>query len=908
MNSPAMPQRGLLFLFLFLLPLWTTLANASSYQHNAYIVELASSAALSDFTQRYTTRYAYDSHLLLGASVQFASSAEATKALRHSSVLRAWPITHQTRPTLSNDTPVPVLETFDKDAPSLLTQQNNAYQLLGQSGEGIKIGVIDSGVDYTHPALGGCFGKGCKVAYGYDLVGDMYNGAPDSIKESSDPMDTCTQNSTAATGHGTFVSGIIAADDHTYNWTGVAPGVTLGMWRVFGCNYSGVSNDILIKAMEMAYKDGMDIINMSLGDHGGWEEDVMAVVADRLVALGVHVVAASGNIGTSGIFLTAAPATGRDVIAVAASVNDYAPGYILQVNTRQETLSIPYRTFVINPISFNQSLPIVSASPNFDPDNDACEQDGLSLPPDSIVLIRQGGCSSAVKVENARNAGAKIALIYTSANGTTSFEVITGASLPVAFINHSDGKAVFDAIRHAVWPTPPTAQFTKLLVPLKEDKEMSRNIASFSSLGPTNELQLKPELTAVGGNVFSTFPAYKKGYGFMSGTSMAAPFVSGSLALLLHRYPMSPGEAKRVLMNYASPANAPIDRLPNYGESPIRQGAGLIDIVQAIEGYEMLSAFPPKLSFNDTAHYQQQTLVLYNHQDTPLQVTLHHAPSLSAIGYSLDEPTVPLEPVSFAVNDNSVASLSFSQETVELPANSSVTISIDCTPPSFAANSHVIYGGSIELEFNSHRVRVPYIGMVGTMSSLPILQRTPNSQPFPFPSIGNPNGTILGAHLQGHYDITPGSTNLPFVLARLSTGTAMVQIQVLKGHRVIGDVPLEDSSSVNSRTWLPRNTLQLTESSTVYHSWRWTGVYLPVPDATVEGYNDPAVEPRLVRPGLYRLRVRALRVFGDRHREEDWDTWTSPQLKLHRFQPSLAPSVSSLPMPLSLGSLLPLTL
>lgn len=97
---------------------------------------------------------------------------------------------------------------------------------------------IDSGVDYTHPALGGCFGKGCKVAYGYDLVGNNYNGSTSSIEESDDPIDNCPANSSnvmqtksrklsfstqsynidiaSATGHGTFVSGIIGAEDLVY--------------------------------------------------------------------------------------------------------------------------------------------------------------------------------------------------------------------------------------------------------------------------------------------------------------------------------------------------------------------------------------------------------------------------------------------------------------------------------------------------------------------------------------------------------------------------------------------------------------------------------------------------------------------------------------------------------------------
>ena len=81
------------------------------------------------------------------------------------------------------------------------------------TGSGIKVAIIDTGVDYTHPGLGGCFGKGCRVAYGYDFVGDAYTGENFPIPD-EDPRDACN-------GHGTHVAGIIGANDILFN--GVAP-------------------------------------------------------------------------------------------------------------------------------------------------------------------------------------------------------------------------------------------------------------------------------------------------------------------------------------------------------------------------------------------------------------------------------------------------------------------------------------------------------------------------------------------------------------------------------------------------------------------------------------------------------------------------------------------------------------
>lgn len=100
---------------------------------------------------------------------------------------------------------------------------------------------MDTGVDYTHPALGGCFGKDCLIEYGYDVVGNEWNGM-DAPNPDGDPFDNCI-------GHGTHVSGIIAAQPNKMNFTGVAPGAKLGMYKVFSCYSGGTTDDVLIKAL-----------------------------------------------------------------------------------------------------------------------------------------------------------------------------------------------------------------------------------------------------------------------------------------------------------------------------------------------------------------------------------------------------------------------------------------------------------------------------------------------------------------------------------------------------------------------------------------------------------------------------------------------------------------------------------
>ncbi|RKP25140.1 peptidase S8/S53 domain-containing protein, partial [Syncephalis pseudoplumigaleata] len=115
---------------------------------------------------------------------------------------------------------------------------NPPAQGSANDGAGIKIGIIDSGIDYKHPALGGCFGEGCKVTNGYDFVGDKFDGLYTMVPD-DDPMDECN-------GHGTHVAGIIGAASAAK--TGVAPGATLGAYRVMGCS-SKTAIDVIVAAM-----------------------------------------------------------------------------------------------------------------------------------------------------------------------------------------------------------------------------------------------------------------------------------------------------------------------------------------------------------------------------------------------------------------------------------------------------------------------------------------------------------------------------------------------------------------------------------------------------------------------------------------------------------------------------------
>src|SRR5437016_1189827 len=177
---------------------------------------------------KYSERFAFDT-LFNGISVSVPRNQVGALS-RIDGVKSVWPVHTYPIPSL---TPI-----ADPDLITAITMTGAdiAQSELGLTGAGVKVAIMDTGIDYNHPDLGGCFGPGCRVAFGTDLVGDLYDAgqANPIVAPDNDPKDCA--------GHGTHVAGIVGAHAASAGGvTGVAPGVTFGAYRVFGC--SGSTSD-----------------------------------------------------------------------------------------------------------------------------------------------------------------------------------------------------------------------------------------------------------------------------------------------------------------------------------------------------------------------------------------------------------------------------------------------------------------------------------------------------------------------------------------------------------------------------------------------------------------------------------------------------------------------------------------
>ncbi|KAF9538258.1 hypothetical protein EC957_007040 [Mortierella hygrophila] len=404
-----------------------------------------------------------------------------------------------------------------------MTGVTRVHAELGLTGHGVKVGVIDTGIDYTHPALGGCFGPGCKVAYGYDFVGNNYTGKNTPVS-SSDPMDCA--------GHGSHVAGIIGASDDIV--TGVAPKVLLGAYRVLGCSGSA-NDDVIIAALERAAKDKMDVINLSIGEPNGWSGNPVTKAIGRMQDKGIMVAVSQGNENTQGLLSTNYVAIGSGVLSVASFINTRAL-------LTSFTISLaPERFFIFKKpdhLGLDRTLPLVALLNGTDL-GIACEpiKDDLT---GKTVLVLRGGCEFVMKAQNALAKGATGILFANNQPGSLSADIKDVKILSGA-MSQQDGQLVLSYLKSIPPPAAgggsltgeTTASFSKN--PTTFVNPAGGTMSLFSSYGLDNELHIKPDIGAPGENIYSTWPVVNGSYTTLSGTSMASPHIAGALALAIER-------------------------------------------------------------------------------------------------------------------------------------------------------------------------------------------------------------------------------------------------------------------------------------------------------------------------------------------------------------------------------------
>jgi hypothetical protein len=654
--------------------------------------------------------------------------------------------------------------------------QVDRVHATGNKGAGIKIGVVDSGVDYNRAPLGGCFGPGCKIAGGYDFVGDAFTGR-NTPQPDADPFDNCF-------GHGSFVAGVLGANENEYGVTGVAPDATQYHYRAFSCG-GQTSDDIVLQAMQAAYNEGVDVINLSLGARSAWSSDAISVMAQRIAAKGITVVGSAGNSGFVGAFYPFAPATGLGVIGAGSVDNAIYPAHQAVVSTGYGPLAYyDWQAFSTDTL-FTPTPTLGIAAFTTDPN---VPNDGCILPstiPDfsgRIAVIRRGGCALEDKAFNAYQAGAAGVLLVNTPNTPYVYY-----EFPVEFalISSEDGQYLLDQIAQGNDNLTITFSFD----PAPQPNVLTGNITSdFSCIGPTNDLLMGASVLAPGSNIVSVLPEALGSWGIQDGTSFSSPAVAGAAALYLSG---RRGDPKKIREAFQATA----DVLPTaLGATDLAtvaaQGAGKLQLFDALNSDTLVG--PTELLLNDTAYFNSiQYIDVTNTGRQKRQYSLAHLASGTAPAFVAGSNQSYNSPIPQTPN---AAGVDFSPLTFNLGAGKSKRVKITFSQPGgLNAAQFPIYSGFVQIIGGAQTVQVPYLGVAAAMKNLPIIDGSTQYLPMVTPTILDNTQNVQ----QGTKQYSFNGTDFPTVLYRFTGGTPRVYIDLVNPNANLGFTP-----QYMSKRWL----------------------------------------------------------------------------------------------------------
>ncbi|MFD1036857.1 S8 family serine peptidase [Virgibacillus byunsanensis] len=474
--------------------------------------------------------------------------------------------------------PVRTYETLPNDSLKEVQQDNMVMPFTlndtTYTGKGVNVGVIDTGIAYDHPDLS-----------------TNYRGGYDLVDLDDDPLET-QRSQGMPTIHGSHVAGIIAANG---DLLGVAPGAGIYAYRALGPGGRGSTVQV-IAAMEQAVKDGVDIINLSLGNAVNGPDFPTSVAVNRAVDLGIGVVIANGNNGPDN-WTVGSPATATKAMSVGASASPQTVPYLYEP-IQDKTIELTSMQGSI-PWNLEHRYPIVQVN-----DNHA----NLT---GKIALAKRGEVPFHEMAKKAEESGAEAVLIFNNEEKPFQGSIENPenpVTIPVASISHQDGQ----------WLQNNTDSQT--IETIYQTTETT--IADFSSRGPvTVNWDIKPDIIAPGSNIISTVP---NGYQALQGTSMAAPHVAGVMALVKEAHPdWTIEQIQGALTTTATPLE------DNKGDllDPIIQGTGQIQPNKAIETNTIIQH--ALLSYGKINSYKEEKTINVTIENTTNQ----------AQSYSFDIPT-----------------------------------------------------------------------------------------------------------------------------------------------------------------------------------------------------------------------------------------------------------------------------
>ncbi|KAF9104111.1 hypothetical protein BGX27_010244 [Mortierella sp. AM989] len=842
------------------------LPGKTNYIPHTYIIEYESGVShnsahdtIKSHSVDYKVRNEYS--VFNGAAITVNSNHDGHSIAKIPGVKNVWHVTLYDIPKVKKSKAKPT----DPQAISdhVMTGVKDLHEKYKLTGKGVKVGVIDTGVDYKHPAFAapgakeGCFaryGKNCRVTHGWDFVGDDYTGRNEPHGD-SDPMDCF--------GHGSHVAGIIGGNALNIKvdpkppqpFVGVAPEVTFGAYRIFGCDGS-TATDVILAAMELAFNDGMDIINMSLGGGSSYKENPTAILAEKLIARGMALAGAAGNDGADGVWMVSDTGLGDHATSVASFDNLFVYYYTLAYggNSFPYSWSEAYGKVINIP-----ALPIVPLLANGTL-SDGCVQstyNGLDVKGKIVLALGDvTRCKSGGRGQLAASNGAAGMIIQSAGSSIDSLGGVPG--LPMASIESDAGTKIL-----ASWKANPknTVAWSTTQAPFSPSNAGAPS--DFSSFGLDGDLRSKPDIGAPGGNILSTYPLAKGGYTLMSGTSMATPYVAGSHALYMQAKKSKPhGDIIRnVFKNTATISS-------NYHSktktSAAKQGAGLINVLNAV--LTTTSIVPDHIDLLDTINFQKSVKITLKNEGKHTETyALSHIPADALNSYNADNSF----PLGTPIIEADYATVKFSSGQIKIKAGQSAKITLKFKEPKKGnAAQFPIYSGFIVATPKTKggvAVHVPYTGLKGDVSKVPIMD---TDSGFPLLMVVNATGSLNEVPKDFIFDL---KDNKPAVLTRLGSHTPDATVRVFDSKKKFVGFLNTDIGVAFGALGRGKN-VDDTTGQLVFNQYIW--------DGTVVASENATLNPTVLAAGIYHIVVASQKKLTKGNYPNDFEVFDLGSVKI----------------------------
>ncbi|KAF5495352.1 Minor extracellular protease vpr [Colletotrichum siamense] len=853
---------------------------------NRFILQLADAADVATvaaaINARPGARVVKEFNSPVFKAVSIESNTETTDSLsKITDVDSVWP----SRMIKLDPSPKSSLDKRDAAAVPFreIHKSTGVYRLheAGILGEGAKVAVVDTGIYYDHPALGGGFGPGFKVEGGRDLVGD--GSWPNEPKNPDDDIEDFQ-------GHGTHVAGIVAGE--TEEFKGVAPKAKIYGYKVMGAR-DYTDDETLIEAFLAAYDDDVDVITASIGGPDGWPDSAWQRVCDRIAATGIVITIAAGNSGWEGAYHGSSGSSAKGVIAVASTEASVIAGKpfnatFTDASGVSKTFTIGYMADEAFPETLN--VPIVPLT--LDTTSEiarGCQSFPAGTPSftNKIILLRAGGCQNLVKQANARAVGAQYVLTYND-------ESVIGVpfnyeSATIGTVSGDAGHEIINVIKNG---GKVTGDFS-----LDQSKPIGilnpyGNLANdFTSIGALNDLSLKPDIAGPGGDVFSSYLSPPT-WAILSGTSMATPYLAGVAALYIGKFGGKKAHgakfSEQLMMRIISSGEPvqwsnDINVIDGFTASVAQVGTGLVNASKVLDYTTQLSL--ERFALNDTANFiERHTVEITNNAAQAVTYTFAVEEAGGFDTLDASDPTkiakYPLTPQKM-VPDVTLPQDGFSVG----PGETKTAEFIFKAPGGLNAALLPTYSGNIAIKSSvGEHLAVPYLGLAADLQKE---MHETFEKGTPTGTKGPDGNTALDATkpVSFTFDLSTGAQDFPRIAYEMLWGTKALRWDIFEAGwdesrwtsypPVVGENGYVGTATGyrgspsqanfdparDDKNWtvaFPLVNIFRTSIETARHRVWWLG-----------GLGDGTD----IKPGNYTMRFAALNPLGDPAKADHWDVY-----------------------------------